>query len=88
MPFETHAKTILKKLDAENARHISKKRELEAALEELRSECASECTHSLTVKFSWEWDNGYGRQEMCTGLYCQLCGRRNHYPNSSGQWLR
>ncbi len=37
------------------------------------------CTHKYTEEYSWEHDNGYGRQKMLHGLRCKLCRKVQHW---------
>lgn len=39
------------------------------------------CTHPPQAwrEYNWEHDNGYGRQHMCTGIRCDLCGAEDAY---------
>lgn len=46
-----------------------------------------DCDHSVTDKFTWEHDNGYGRQSLNNGLICKLCGKRCYYPTLSSSWI-
>lgn len=44
------------------------------------------CSHSSFTEYQWEWDSGYGRQEMMTGHRCIQCGKKNSWPGSSQLW--
>ncbi len=41
---------------------------------------AAGCTHPVMREFSWEHDNGYGRQTTNIGLRCTLCLHENRWP--------
>lgn len=58
---------------------------LNRELEHVRRRLARTCTHpeELHVPFSWEHDDGYGRQTLVEGVRCSLCGARKHWRNSS-----
>ena len=42
-------------------------------INKLRAEIAAKCSHSTTMSYTWEHDDGYGRQKMCEGRRCILC---------------
>lgn len=46
-------------------------------------ECGGEeCKHGLTVDYSFQSDNGYGKIQTLCGLKCSICDKVNCY----GQW--
>lgn len=56
-------------------RKVEELTELSRKVEKMRRKLAERCEHpSEFVKdYSWEHDNGYGRQTKMTGKWCHLC---------------
>jgi hypothetical protein len=44
------------------------------------------CTHPNPTTWTWEHDNGYGKQSKVEGQRCGLCGAIKHWASSS-LWL-
>lgn len=64
-----------------------REKEIDAEIEAARKELGKACSHSETEAFRWEHDDGYGRQSMCNGLRCLICGRENRWPGiGSRSW--
>lgn len=81
---ETRVLDMVRRLDRMCAsfhkREKALREEIETAQKKLKT-----CSHSDTVSFRWESDNGYGRQSMHDGLRCRICGKENR-PSVSGSW--
>ena len=48
---------------------------------------AEGCDHYKTKEYTWEHDNGYGRQSKVVGIRCVHCGAEKSW-NSQGYWTR
>jgi hypothetical protein len=68
-------------------RALGKAREYNARAETIRAELAKTCEHpsSVVTDFTWEHDNGYGRQSMVTGQRCTVCRAEKRWKNH-GSW--
>ncbi len=51
------------------------------ARQELRHD--KTCTHSKTEMYTWEHDDGYGRQSLRQGRRCVACGAVDRWGGSS-----
>ena len=60
------------------------KKKIEKLKKSLKS--SNKCTHSRTVEYKWDWDDGYGTQKILSGLRCTSCGKRNSWPGMSEYW--
>lgn len=57
-----------------------------ARLGEARKQLGDSCTHpdEHVTTYTWEHDNGYGRQTKMQGLMCQLCMKRKSWKTMGG----
>lgn len=44
---------------------------------------SGDCNHTDYEEYSWEHDNGYGRQSQHIGWYCRTCKAKNAYKTDS-----
>lgn len=42
------------------------------------------CPHRDAYWTTWEWDNGYGRQEWKDQVVCSTCGQKDSWPMMNG----
>jgi len=56
-------------------------------LDTARENLCDHCTHpeAYVTTYTWEHDNGYGRQSMIEGLRCELCLKRKPW-KTMGSW--
>ena len=66
-------------------RLLEKKRvsraKLSAEISSLEAQLRPQCDHSKTEDYTWEWDSGYGRQEMLKGKRCLFCWAVDNWNN-------
>ncbi len=88
----TRKRTPLQQLEREyaaitRARAVltAKAQQLAARTAALRTAAALVCTHptAYRAEFTWEHDNGYGRQSRVTGERCNLCGQQKRWKSMS-----
>jgi len=58
---------------------------LEEEIKETRKALRPVCVHppGHREEFTWEHDDGYGRQSQVTGEVCKLCGMKRRFTSSS-----
>jgi hypothetical protein len=58
----------------------------EKIIGDLRKQLGDNCSHSWTEEYTWEHDDGYGRQKQMKKLVCKLCDKENLWPGLSQLW--
>jgi hypothetical protein len=65
------------------ADRVKSMRRWDEKLDALRKKVTLQCQHKRTEDFTWEHDDGYGRQTKCPGKRCLLCLKENRWPTLS-----
>jgi len=68
--------------ETEIARLRDKIKEHLQAIANLKKALADDgdCTHAVTERFTWEYDNGYSKSEWRTGIRCLSCDAEEQNP--------